>query len=450
MKKNRENHEKKEHKLLIAVISLFLAVCMWMYVAPDGESEFRNLTVTYLNEASLSDYSLMLDMDEIPTVTITVYGRRSDLLNLDQEDIEVTVDLSRIQEAGEYELEYTVTLPDSSSTTELAVSEYTTESVTVTVVEQVSRTIEVKGIWNGEVAEGNYLAEQLVMEPSEITISGPQELVDSVSYAQVVLERTNLSESVTEELEYTLVDYNGEPVYSEKITCDVETITTTQPIVLTKELQLTVTYIAGGGATEDDVTTTIEPSSITISGDQTTLDGINSISLGTIDLGEVTGTMEYTFSVLIPNDAKNLSEVTEATVTVTVKGLETADFRIPQTSFEMINVPEEFDISFVTQYLQVTVRGTPETVALLQSNNIRVVADLTSVNSVGQQAVPVTVYIDGYTDVGALGEYTVYVTVTEHVEEEEIEEEEEEEEEAEEEDASSDEETADDDETEDT
>jgi YbbR domain-containing protein len=241
--------------------------------------------------------------------------------------------------------------------------------------------------------------------------------VDTISYAQVQLERTNLDKTVSEDLEYTLVNYDGEPVYSSKIYSDVDTIRTTQPIVMTKELPLKVTLVDGAGATSDYAVVEYEPASITISGDQTTLDGVSSIDLGTIDLGDVIDAREYEFPILIPNDAKNLSEVTEATVTVTIKGLETAQYRISKDSFETINVPEGYDVSFLNQYLQVEVRATPEAQAAIQSNNIRVVADLSGVTGVGRQEIPVEVYVDGYTDAGALGDYTVIVTVTEHVEE---------------------------------
>jgi YbbR domain-containing protein len=407
---------QKTHKVLTAIIALIAAVCMWVYVAPDGETEYRNLPVTFENTDSLEDYSLMLDMDIEPTVNITVYGRRSELLSLDRDDITVTVDLGKIKEEGEYQLTYSVELP-SSRTSSMEVSEYLTDVVTVQVVRRVSKTIEVKGIWNGEVAEGDYLAEQIVVDPAELVIYGPQELVDTISYAQVQLERTNLDKTVSEDLEYTLVNYDGEPVYSSKIYSDVDTIRTTQPIVMTKELPLKVTLVDGAGATSDYAVVEYEPASITISGDQTTLDGVSSIDLGTIDLGDVIDAREYEFPILIPNDAKNLSEVTEATVTVTIKGLETAQYRISKDSFETINVPEGYDVSFLNQYLQVEVRATPEAQAAIQSNNIRVVADLSGVTGVGRQEIPVEVYVDGYTDAGALGDYTVIVTVTEHVEE---------------------------------
>ncbi len=402
---------QKTHKILAAIIALVTAICMWMYVAPDGETEFRNLTVTFENEDSLEDYSLMLDMDTEPTVSISVYGRRSELMNLDRDDIVVTVDLGRIQEPGEYQLSYTVELPGSRTST-MAVSEYITEYVTVNISRRVSKTIEVKAVWTGEVAEGDYLAEQIVVDPEEIVIYGPEDLVDTISYAQVVLERTNLDRTVTEELEYTLVDDNGEPVYSTKITSDVETIRTTQPIVSTKELPLTVTLADGAGATSENANVVIEPQSITISGDQTTLDGVSSINLGVIDLADVNNSAQYTFQIIIPNDTKNLSEVTEATVTINILGLETEVFRVSKDNFETINAPEDYEITYLSQYLQVEIRATAETLDAIQTNNIRVVADLSSVTSEGSQEVPVEVYIDGYTDAGVLGEYTIYVSAS--------------------------------------
>ena len=46
--------------------------------------------------------------------------------------------------------------------------------------------------------------------------------------------------------------------------------------------------------------------------------------------------------------------------------------------------------------------------------NLRVVADLTEYDEPGQYKVPVTVYVDGYADVGILheGDYAIVVSIT--------------------------------------
>ena len=59
------------------------------------------------------------------------------------------------------------------------------------------------------------------------------------------------------------------------------------------------------------------------------------------------------------------------------------------------------------------IRGPREAVERVSDVNIRAVANLTEYNTVtGIVAVPVKISVDGNTEVGAIGEYTVYVNIT--------------------------------------
>jgi hypothetical protein len=53
----------------------------------------------------------------------------------------------------------------------------------------------------------------------------------------------------------------------------------------------------------------------------------------------------------------------------------------------------------------------------LVASNIRAVADLSTVSSAtGQYLVPVSIYVDGFADVGAMGSYSVLVTISDATE----------------------------------
>ena len=58
------------------------------------------------------------------------------------------------------------------------------------------------------------------------------------------------------------------------------------------------------------------------------------------------------------------------------------------------------------------VRGTSEDLANITEDNIRIVADLTEyAGATGTIEVPARVYVDGYEKAGAVGDYTVSVTL---------------------------------------
>ncbi len=70
----------------------------------------------------------------------------------------------------------------------------------------------------------------------------------------------------------------------------------------------------------------------------------------------------------------------------------------------------------LTKSLEVTLRGSPESIAMLKEENVRAVADLADMNeSVGTYMPRVRIYVDGYTDVGAIKvggqDYNVYIQI---------------------------------------
>ena len=170
--------------------------------------------------------------------------------------------------------------------------------------------------------------------------------------------------------------------------------------------------IEGGGATAENTKVTIEPASISLAGDSKLLAGINKITLTSIDLTDFTTSFSDTFMIPIDNELRNITGATEAKVTVEIVGLETKSFKV--TNISCINVTDGFSARILTESLVVTLRGNPESLAALKDENIRAVADLADMNeSVGTYTPKVRIYVDGFTDVGAIStggtDYTVYI-----------------------------------------
>ena len=153
-----------------------------------------------------------------------------------------------------------------------------------------------------------------------------------------------------------------------------------------------------------------EPSSITLAGDTSILAGMNKIVLGTIDLTDFADAFQNTYSIVLDNEIRNLTGITEAKVTVEIIGLETRDFTV--TNLSCINDTEGYKSTIITESLTVTLRGTKEQLDAIQSENIRAVADLKDFKeSSGTYMVPVKVYVAGYDDVGAIGDVTMSVEI---------------------------------------
>lgn len=402
------------NKLTAIILSILASLSLWLYVVtvenPVGSATIYDIPVTFSGADVMQDDSgLIITSGGDATVTLAITGKRSVIQQVTSDNMVVTVDVSRIKTVGDYEMVYTVTFPDVVANEDISVTERTPSHVNFTVEKQASKVLEVRGILDGEIAEG-YMAEQMTFDYEEITIEGPEAIVNTVSYALVVLPRTNLDKSVTTFLPYSLMDEDGNVVESGEIISDVTEIEVTQVVSKIKDVPLVVEFIAGGGATEKNVTTTIEPAVITVSGDATTVDSMNQILLDNIDLSEVNGNIVMEFPITIPNDVKNISGEETAMVTLKIHDLETSTISV--SSIDYINIPPEYVANSVTQALQITLRAATSDIDDITEKNLRVVADLSQWTTEGVYTVPVMVFIDGFDEAGVLGDYTVVVSLT--------------------------------------
>ena len=76
------------------------------------------------------------------------------------------------------------------------------------------------------------------------------------------------------ELPLTLLDQEGNPLTDLEATLSADTAYVVVPVVVTKEVKLTVNVLPGGGATEDDAQVDIEPGTIVVSGAEADLEGL--------------------------------------------------------------------------------------------------------------------------------------------------------------------------------
>lgn len=409
----------KTNKIMSLLLSVLIALCLWIYVVtvvtPEDSQWIYNIPVTFENEDGLfSDRNLTLTEGRNQTINLKFRGNRQDLQKLSSANVTVTANLSQIEGPGQWQISYDYVLPENVSTNDISVEDRSSSTITIVVDKLAVKEIEVRAKFEGDVAEG-YMPDPIELEQESLTISGPQDVVSKVDYAQVVLERTNVSKTVSDTLSYTLMDEEGNPVESQEIHCDVDKINVMMMVYMVKEVPLTVQYISGGGATSENVIEHIEPSTVTIKGNAEDLEGLNSLSIAKVDLSSIQSTFSASYNIVIPDGMTIMSEDT-ATVNIELKGLSEKTFRV--TNLEMANVPESEDLlaTIGTTSLQIKLRGPSEVMDTISTSNIRAVADLSFLgSSTGMFSVPVTIYVDGFTNVGAMGSYSVMVSISRQV-----------------------------------
>ena len=396
------------------IVSLLASLAIWVYVTSvetdESKTTFRGVKVELVGEDILRDSKnlVVTDMDT-STVTVEVVGPRRIIGSLSSDQLVAQVDVSKLSRAAYTSQQYTIVYPDGTDTSKLSESRRTPETINFMVSAQTSKSIQVRGSFDGSLAEG-YTAEMPVFEPSTITITGSEAYLKDVEYAWVTFGKENVDSTYSVETGFTLMDANNEPCSTTGISFSTDVVTATRPLLTLKEVNLDVNIIEGAGATKANTKITIDPVSVTLAGDSSLLAGMNKIILATIDLTDFSSTFTETYTIPIDNELKNTTGVTKATVTVEIVGLETKTFRV--TNFSCINATEGYEADIITESKEITLRGTPEALAQIKAENIRAVADLTDYKeSTGTYMPQVRVYVDGFTDVGAIGENTISIEI---------------------------------------
>ena len=401
-------------KILWMVFSLIRAFFIWSYYTMNNSTEitrtFYGVEVTYSGDTALRDsLSLIVSHEEVTSVNVTLTGSRRDLARLTSSDLKAVVNLSNVTSAGYRTMSYTISYPNSVYGSSIQVQSQSPQTVGLQISKLATRTVNVAGSFIGTVADG-YVVDtmNITYSPAGITLVGPEEELNEIYYAQVLVDRDNVTSAFTASANYVLVDTEGNELVFSDVTADVDTVTVSVPVNLTKEVALDVALLDGGGATSDNVVKTITPSTITLAGDAATLEGINTIYLATVDLSDYQTFPQTEYAIVLPNDTQNLSGVTSAVVDISFTGLESKLFTV--SNLEYTNLASGYSASIMDNTLVVTIRGTAEQLAAVEENNIRAVADLTDITATSR--VPVTIYVDGSTDVGAVGDYYMYVRIS--------------------------------------
>ncbi len=401
----------KKHDVLNKALAFVIAILLWLYVVnvvnQTDSTNFKHIVPNYTGSDELMNtVNLMVTNQEENTVSVEVAGKRSDLLNLSEEEIQVIVDISKCKEVGVYTLPYTVKLPSDS----LKLTKKSPAQLTVRLDKIVPANIPVRVSQEGSIAKG-YMADEVTLTPKILSITGLQDEVSQVSYARVRITKKNMMTSVLEQMDYEFCDADDNVLDLPSLRAETDRVEVSMPILKLRELPLSVEILEGGGAYKKNVNYTVEPQTITVAGESTTVDALQSVVIGVADLSKIQESTTLSMQITLPENIKNISGETAAKVNLELSGL--AKKSANTTLIEIINIPSGYSIEPVTNSLDVQLRGTEANLEQVVAQNIRAVVDLTATAlSPGQHTINAAIIIDGAKEVGAVGEYKVVVRVS--------------------------------------
>ena len=404
--------KSKLFKILLSAVAAFALWCFVIMVEqPESEKTYYDIPVVLLNENVLTERGLMI-VSERPTVTLRLSATRTNLNNLNESNINVIANVASIAGIGTHEITYSISYPGNVPASAVTVKSQSTDMVKLKVEKRITKRVPIVPIYNGSVPEGMIAdKENAVMDIEFIEVSGPEVVVEQITQAVIQVDLNDQTETLMGEFAYILCNDAFEPVDAARITTNAEVVNLTLKIHRVKEIALKVTVIPGGGATEATSSITIEHPTIRVSGSDALLEGLDELDLGTINLAELVNDTVLTYPINLPEGINNETGITETTVSVKFPNLRVRTLQI--TNIEAINVPKGMTVELITQSLQVSFRGPSAIVNAMTEKDILVTVDFTDAE-LGTDTKKATVTISSkYGGVGAVGSYSVAVTVKE-------------------------------------
>lgn len=402
-----------KNKALSLLLSLVIAIGLWVYVItavnPEYEQTYHNVPVVLQNESILAERGLMV-VGQTQGVTLRLKGNRSTLANLNSSNISVAANVSGVVTAGTHQLTYTPDYPGNIPNNAITVQSHNPDTVTLIVEKRITKQVPVKLVFEGAVPEG-FIAdkENALLDYVTIDVSGPESAINEITQAVINVDLDNREDTFVEEVAYTLCNDAGEPVDAQQVITNADKVKLTVKIQRVKELELTVKVVEGGGATSDDCTVMIQPKTIQVTGSEALLENLSKLELGTVNLAEITTSTTLTFPIVLPEGVHNETGITEATVEVDFGNLSSKTLSI--TDLKAINLPQGMEVEFITQALEVTVRGPKELVEQIQASDLTATVDFTGAEQ-GTATIKAKISTsEKFAQVGAVGTYSVSATL---------------------------------------
>ena len=401
-------------KVVRIVISILVAIAMWLYVdlerAPERTMTIRDIPVEFSGEnTTLADKNLMLLSGYDTTIDLKIRGPKRELVKMNRDNVRVIASTSSIDSVGVHQLDWTVSFPDGVVRTNVSVEKASLSQITVTVGELYTKEVPVECQVVGEVAEG-YFTGDVVLDPEVLTLRAQRDDLLNVSCAKLTVDISGATRSVVQTVDVQLYDYDGKPVENSNIRTNTSLIQAKVPVLTTREVELAVEFSGVPGAAMNSIKCDITPKTVRLNGEADVLDSIDKLVLATLHVDDLELHQQNSYVVTPPDGTWLVNGNEVATADITLEGIE--EKSLTATSIEFDKLPSGLYAIAPDGGLTVRLWGLSEEIEAVTEENLRVIADMSAVTGQGTVTVPVTVTISGFNDVTVRGTYELTVTVT--------------------------------------
>lgn len=286
------------------VLSLLAAIIMWFFIM---RSQNPMIEVTYTVPVQIQNLNPQYVLDNVPKdIRVTMSGPRDTVLNLHQEGLKAYIDASNIT-PGQDNVNILFTAPQG-----MTIIDMKPESVTITVDEYAEKVMSVEIVPVGKLSD-DVAINSVNIIPKQVTVTGRKQLIDKLS--RVIMKVNVAGQTKNFSSVGNLEAWDAAGNVLDLVVTPAQAQAQYELNLMRKEKAVpidvpTVGTVANGFAVRN---VSVTPAQVTILGREEAIDAVMAIQTQPINVDNVTGTIEGTYNLVLPNG------VTTTTQTVHVK-----------------------------------------------------------------------------------------------------------------------------------
>ena len=372
----------------LKLIAILFALILWFAVIniddPVVSETFKNVPVQLVNTEVLTEagktYEVLENTDVVESITI--YGPRTLVESLKENDIVAKADISDITVANTVAVNVIVDTRNSSKITNIRSS---LECVKLNVENSKTKQLVINATTTGKLASGCIVG-GIEMDQNRVRVSGPASIISKIATAKVNVDIAESSSDVATYSTVRLYDQEGNEIVSDLLVMSAEKVHINVDVLPTKyvpvKYQLVGLVADGYGVVEDAVSCDIM--TVLIAGETEEIRNVKEIVIASEDL-DITGlTEEKEFTVMLKNylpEGIILGDKEydgKATVRVPVEEVVTEVIEILKEDLIIKNIPEGMTVTMleVPEYTEFEVTGTVSKVRQSMTNKTTGVIDM--------------------------------------------------------------------------
>ncbi len=394
-----------ENKSFLQLLSLFVAVMLWVYVGlqnPETTVNFRDIPVQIVMQNAQLENGVSVIGAGGESVDITLLGNKNVLSQISADDIYATIEVDSSLSPGVYSLPVNITLPLD----EVTITSKNPAGYNIRVDRMVTASIPVRADVDYNFSEDIYVVDLPTINPETIEVRGPQTEISVLKEAvvKVDIDESNMAADAIS-LPVTIYDTSDNIADIEFLESAGRTASFTPNILERKILPVDVEILnLPEGWLSEQFEYSVVPQTVEITVPVSSAASMQEYDAGVIDLADY----ETGGTVVFDIEPEFIGESGVDSIEVLLRFGELVTASAPLSEIE---VDDDGGLSYSVLSslpLEVSVRGTPEAMETFDGSTMVGVLDLTGIASGQTVDLPLRV-ITGSANVGVLGDH--YVTV---------------------------------------